>query len=198
MSSPDPTDTHFDVAVIGAGSALETLVSTLGTSMRVVVFEPGRFGGECPFVACIPSKAILNVASTSGSWADGERFRPMNAAGKPVRRLPSGTAKNTKAVPGAEDNYPETYSYDPATKTVTVGGGKFGPVEPEVWGFEVSGLKVVQSWLAYRMKKRAGRKSSDLEVFDRRRGPSRSSSSSCSLSLNNFVTAAETTTKTSR
>ena len=33
----------------------------------------------------------------------------------------------------------------------------------EVWEFEVSGLKVVQSWLGYRMKKRKGRKSSPLD-----------------------------------
>jgi len=36
-------------------------------------------------------------------------------------------------------------------------------VAPEVWEFEVSGLKVVQSWLGYRMKKRAGEKSSPLD-----------------------------------
>jgi hypothetical protein len=36
-------------------------------------------------------------------------------------------------------------------------------VPPEVWEFEVSGLKVVQSWLGYRMKKRAGKKSSPLD-----------------------------------
>ena len=44
-----------------------------------------------------------------------------------------------------------------------MGDGRFGPVAPEVWAFEVSGLKVVQSWLGYRMKKRAGRKSSPLD-----------------------------------
>jgi pyruvate/2-oxoglutarate dehydrogenase complex dihydrolipoamide dehydrogenase (E3) component len=70
MSSSGPDATHFDMAIIGAGTASETLVSTLGSSMRIVVFEPGRVGGECPFVACIPSKAILHVAATSGSWAD--------------------------------------------------------------------------------------------------------------------------------
>jgi hypothetical protein len=44
-----------------------------------------------------------------------------------------------------------------------VGDGRFSPVAPEVWEFEVSGLKVVQSWLGYRMKKRAGKKSSALD-----------------------------------
>ena len=37
------------------------------------------------------------------------------------------------------------------------------PVAPAVWEFDVSGLKVVQSWLGYRMKKRAGKKSSPLD-----------------------------------
>jgi hypothetical protein len=44
-----------------------------------------------------------------------------------------------------------------------VGNSRFGPVTPEVWEFEVSGLKVVQSWLGYRMKKRARKKSSLLD-----------------------------------
>jgi len=37
------------------------------------------------------------------------------------------------------------------------------PVEPGVYEFEVSGLKVVQSWLKYRMKRGGGRKSSPLD-----------------------------------
>ena len=54
-------------------------------------------------------------------------------------------------------------SYDPDTGTLTLGDGEFGPVARDVYEFEVSGLKVVHSWLAYRMKKRAGKKSSPLD-----------------------------------
>ncbi len=50
-----------------------------------------------------------------------------------------------------------------------MGDGEFTPVEPEEWEFEVSGLKVVQSWLAYRMKNRSGKKSSPLDEL----GPER-------------------------
>ena len=70
-------------------------------------------------------------------------------------------AKNTVAVP--TNTYPEAFSYDEATKTVEVGEGEFGPVDPAVWNYEVSGLKVVQSWLGYRMKNRSGKKSSPLD-----------------------------------
>ena len=44
-----------------------------------------------------------------------------------------------------------------------MGAGEFAPVAPEVWGFSVSGLEVVKSWLGYRMLERSGRSSSDLD-----------------------------------
>jgi hypothetical protein len=36
-------------------------------------------------------------------------------------------------------------------------------VSKDIFDFEVSGLKVVQSWLAYRMAKRKGKRSSPLD-----------------------------------
>ena len=91
----------------------------------------------------------------------GERFQPLDDKGKRMTVTLTGTAKNIVAVPA--DNYPDTFTYDVATKTVRVGSGEFGPVEPEVWNFEVSGLQVVKSWLGYRMKTRSGKKSSALD-----------------------------------
>ena len=44
-----------------------------------------------------------------------------------------------------------------------MGDGKFAPVKPDVYEFEVSGLKVIQSWLKYRMKTGGGKKSSPLD-----------------------------------
>lgn len=90
----------------------------------------------------------------------GERCVP-----KGSRRgaVPRGEARNTKAVPDAEDAYPETFEYEVDHRRLTVGSGVFEPVTPEVYEFEVSGLKVVQSWLGYRMKVRKGRKSSPLD-----------------------------------
>jgi len=66
-------------------------------------------------------------------------------------------------VPGDVAGYPEKYEYNDATKTLYVGRGEFAPVAPEVYNFEVSGLKVVQSWLGYRMKRPKGKKSSPLD-----------------------------------
>lgn len=60
----------YDVVVLGAGSAAEELCSALTESdderdhaLRVAVVERERVGGECPFLACMPSKAMLRSAS---------------------------------------------------------------------------------------------------------------------------------------
>ena len=90
----------------------------------------------------------------------GERLVPEDI---PVGQIPRGAARCAKAVPGDANGYPEDFDYNDATRTIRVGEGEFTPVAPEVYGFEVSGLKVVQSWLKYRMKKGAGRKSSPLD-----------------------------------
>ncbi len=90
----------------------------------------------------------------------GERYVPK---GKPHGQIPNGEAKCTKAVSGNSDDYPESFEYNRVTKTLHIGDGEFNPVGLEVFDFEVSGLKVVHSWLKYRMKKGAGKKSSPLD-----------------------------------
>jgi len=90
----------------------------------------------------------------------GERFVPK---GKQRSHVPRGQARCIKAVPGDPEDYPESFDYNDATGTLYVGQGQFRPVDRAVFDFEVSGLKVVQSWLRYRMKKGAGKKSSPLD-----------------------------------
>jgi len=90
----------------------------------------------------------------------GQRYVPK---GRHRGRVPRGKARSTKPVPGDAAGYPEKYEYNDATKTLYVGRGEFAPVAPEVYHFEVSGLKVVQSWLGYRMKRPKGKKSSPLD-----------------------------------
>lgn len=90
----------------------------------------------------------------------GERFVPH---GHKPGRVPPGKARCLKGTPAAPDKYPEAFSYDTAGQKLRVGEGVFGPVRQEVWEFSLSGFPVLQSWLAYRMKKGAGKKSSDLD-----------------------------------
>ncbi|MXY80591.1 MAG: N-6 DNA methylase [Gemmatimonadetes bacterium] len=86
----------------------------------------------------------------------GERFVPTQQT---PGRVPLGAAKCVEAIPG----HAEELIYNDSTQTLRISGGVFAPVAPEVYEFEVSGLKVVQSWLKYRMKKGAGKKSSPLD-----------------------------------
>lgn len=90
----------------------------------------------------------------------GER---LNDAAHPKVKIPHGAARCTRAVSDTEDRYPNEFHYTENTKTLHVGDGEFAPVSSDVWEFEVSGLKVVQSWLGYRMKDRSGKKSSPLD-----------------------------------
>lgn len=89
----------------------------------------------------------------------GERFR----ASPDEDEIPKGKATTIKGVSTDPAAYPGDFEYDPKKGQLRVGEGTFGPVSQEVWDFEVSGLQVVFSWLGYRMKKRAGKKSSALD-----------------------------------
>lgn len=90
----------------------------------------------------------------------GDRFVP---PGGKAGQVPQGKARLATAIPDTPGGYPEDYDYDPAARRLRVGTGEINGVEPRVFGFSVSGLEVVKSWLAYRMKSGAGRKSSPLD-----------------------------------
>jgi hypothetical protein len=88
----------------------------------------------------------------------GERFVP---PGHRAGRVPQGAARYVAPIPASA--YPESHSYDTERRELRVGEGVFAPVSPEVRAFSVSGLDVIGSWLDYRMRDGAGRKSSALD-----------------------------------
>ncbi|MDM7460153.1 MAG: DNA methyltransferase, partial [bacterium] len=90
----------------------------------------------------------------------GERYADAQA-GRPYRQVPAGRAKCVRSIPDMPDRYPQEYRY--ADGALSVGEGVIEPVAPELWDFEVSGQKVVASWLKYRVGTGGGKKSSPLD-----------------------------------
>jgi pyruvate/2-oxoglutarate dehydrogenase complex dihydrolipoamide dehydrogenase (E3) component len=65
MAVLDRPNKDFDLVVIGAGAA--GLVTASGAGMlgaRVALIEKHRFGGECLWTGCVPSKALIRTAQT--------------------------------------------------------------------------------------------------------------------------------------
>lgn len=170
-SDRKPNVTHGLLEDLGAEYAFAVAAEDLAAYVYAVLGGQSytkRFWNELetpgPRVPVTKNGAIFAETARLGRkliWLHtfAERFRG-NGRGD---ELPQGVATMIKGVSSDPAAYPREYRYVPAKKEITVGDGRFGPVSATVWEFQVSGLKVVQSWLAYRMKKRKGKKSSPLD-----------------------------------
>src|SRR3954451_10846135 len=88
-------DARFDAVMLGAGpGGKNTAKNLVKAGRRVAVVEDELVGGECPFWACIPSKALLRPAEARGEavhvaglgrpsldWAEVARYRDYMVSG---------------------------------------------------------------------------------------------------------------------
>ncbi len=71
---------EYDVVVLGSGSAAEGVWQNLN-GRAVAVVEMHRVGGECPFTACMPSKAMLRSAEVRELLREAVAFGAATAPG---------------------------------------------------------------------------------------------------------------------
>ena len=142
----------YVVGLLGTGAYTRRFEDELAESVAYVPFTADlevfervvQFGGEIIF---------------EQTW--GERGGQLNQFGQPTGQRYKGTAR--LAVPTSSDDYPESWSHDSKSCQLFVGSARFDHVSLEVVNFEVSGMKVLHSWLGYRMKDPAGKSSSPLD-----------------------------------
>lgn len=102
---------------------------------------------------------VLWLHTRGERYADSAQGRPAGPPRLPADRRPKVTAP----IPDTPDEMPEQPAYDPDTRTLVVGLGRISPVSPEVWTYEVSGMRVVRKWFGYRQGRATNRRSSPLD-----------------------------------
>lgn len=104
-------------------------------------------------------RRVLWLHTRGERYADPDAGRP---SGPP--RLPSEERpKVLHPIPDTEAGMPEGITYDETTRTLHLGDGEIGPVDPAVWTYEVSGMRIIRKWTGYRQKTSPGRRSSPLD-----------------------------------
>jgi hypothetical protein len=105
----------------------------------------------------------------------GQRFTdPAEGRSFGAPKLPQDVRpKVLVTIPDTSGGMPDAISYDEDTRTLHVGDGQIGPVSPEAWAYETSGMKIIRKWFGYRKKDPAGRRSSPLDDITAGHWPAR-------------------------
>jgi glutathione reductase (NADPH) len=83
---------QFDLLVIGGGSGgLAAAQRAVEYGARVALFEPGRLGGTCVNVGCVPKKVMWNAAELAAALAHAPHYGfELRVAGHDWQKLKNG------------------------------------------------------------------------------------------------------------
>ncbi len=78
--NPRDRDKHFDLAVIGAGSAgFSAAITAAEQGANVALIGHGTIGGTCVNIGCVPSKTLIRAAETLHQAGTAARFAGIRA-----------------------------------------------------------------------------------------------------------------------
>ncbi len=65
----------YDIAIIGGGGAgITSAILASGLGKRTIMLDTGKFGGECTWSGCVPSKALLKSAQIAREIQTASRY----------------------------------------------------------------------------------------------------------------------------
>lgn len=131
---------------------LSYIVGLLGTTAYTERFysDLGESSARVPITKSL--SVFCDVAALGRTIVAVETYGSRFAEAVPAGFVGTATIEKSPS----DGDYPEEFSYDPRSNTLTIGDGVVSGVSSEVWGFGVSGLRVVSSWLGYRMAVKSG------------------------------------------
>ena len=96
------SERNFDIVVIGAGAAGREAAGRLAQAgLSVAIVEPELVGGECPFFACIPSKALLRPGEI---LTEARRIPGAAEAATGMLDVPAVLARRDEIIHNLEDS----------------------------------------------------------------------------------------------
>ena len=129
---------EYDLAVIGAGAAGLTAVGTAGAlGAKTVLIEAARFGSDCTWHGCVPSKTLLRAAAAAAearaAWRFGIDASPQIDGVRVMARVRAireriyadADAPNVLARYGVETLHARARFHDPQTLALDGDGPQF-------------------------------------------------------------------------
>ena len=104
------------------------------------------------FEATVLGRVVIWLHTFGERMADPEQGRPAQPPRLAAKRRPS--IPKDGAISQISDAMPNSIDYDGHTQRLLIGTGYVENVPPAVWGYEVSGKRVLLHWFSYRKRDR--------------------------------------------